>query len=101
MTTYHINGRQTGKTMALLNWLKFYPNGVILVHNQSEKERLLGLPGVVDSQVETVDSWIAGAKDGRSPGPVAVDNIEFMIQHFLGPVDQVTATGELFGEPPR
>lgn len=86
-----VNGRQAGKTYALVQWVKegeqtdSYPgwSRVILTHNIDEAQRLRQQYDLDYRQVFSVPEW-QHARLGREPVEVALDNADITLGHLLG-----------------
>lgn len=103
-------GRQTGKTRKLVDWLRFNPHGVLIVHSAEERQRILRQYGYGltyskerkaedDSRVITVQGVLDGRLRGRHPLIVAVDNLDLILPYLLGAeVGPVTMTPEWSSE---
>lgn len=98
-----VNGRQAGKTHALMKWVKegeetdSYPgwSRVILTHSLEEAQRLRTLYDLDYRQVFSVNEW-KNARLGRKPVDVAVDNADLILAHMIGQYpSQVAMTGTL------
>lgn len=74
-------GRQTGKTHALAAWAKEASNRVILVASNREAFHYRHDQGV--DSVFTFDQW-SRLRQGRSQSEVAIDNLEWVVQHIVG-----------------
>lgn len=96
-----VNGRQAGKTYALVQWVKegeetdSYPgwSRVILTHNLEEAARLRAQYDLDYRQVFSVVEW-QHARLGRKPVEVALDNADITLAHLLGQMPSlVSMTG--------
>jgi hypothetical protein len=102
VTTFHISGRQTGKTHEMIQWLRQHPDGVVLVHSQQAADQFKKqFEDTVRTRFPDTATVIpAGdAKDyfkgqAESLRPVALDNLDLAMREVFGrELDQVTATG--------
>jgi len=98
-----VNGRQAGKTHALVQWVKegeqtdSYPGWtrVILTHSLEEAQRLRNLYDLEYRQVFSMGEW-KNARLGRKPVDVAVDNVDMILAHMIGQYpSQVAMTGRI------
>lgn len=98
-----VNGRQAGKTYALMKWVKegektdSYPgwSRVLLTHSLAEAQRLRTLYDLDYRQVFSISEWKT-ARLGRKPVDVAVDNADMILAHMIGQYpSRVTMTGTL------
>ena len=103
-----MNGRQAGKTYALVQWVKdgeetdSYPgwSRVILTHSLEEAQRLRSLYDLEYRQVFSVNEWKT-ARLGRKPVDIAVDNADMILAHVIGQYpSQVALTGTVAGVQP-
>jgi len=98
-----VNGRQAGKTYALVQWVKegeqtnSYPgwSRVILTHTIDEAQRLRGLYELDYRQVFSVSEWRT-ARLGRRPVDVALDNADLVLASYLGQMPaKIAMTGSI------
>ena len=98
-----VNGRQAGKTYALVQWVKegeqtnSYPgwSRVILTHTIDEAQRLRGLYELDYRQVFSVSEWRT-ARLGRRPVDVALDNADLVLASYLGQMSaKIAMTGSI------
>lgn len=76
--------RRTGKTTAAVAWLRRNPNGVLLVMNVREQERLhRENPDLDKHRFITVDSARQGALVGKLPRRLAIDNLDLILADWL------------------
>lgn len=96
-----VNGRQSGKTYALVQWVRegvatdSYPgwSRVILTITINEAERLRRDYELDYRQVFSVNEWQT-ARIGRKPVEIAVDNADLVLASYLGQHPaQITLTG--------
>lgn len=104
MRIYEMN-RNGGKTNMLVEWLKYNPHGVLIVHSVQERQRILKQYGGLtfredriqedEKRVVTIQSVLEGKLRGRHPLIVAVDNLDLILPYILGAqVGPVTMTSE-------
>lgn len=98
-----VNGRQAGKTYALVQWVKdgertdSYPgwSRVILTHTIADADRLRKDYDLDYRQVFGVEEW-RKARIGRLPVAVAVDNADLVLASYLGQMPStVSITGRV------
>jgi len=96
-----VNGRQSGKTYALVEWIKegeetdSYPgwSRVLLCHSLEEAQRIRKLYDLDYRQVFGVSEWKT-ARIGRKPVDIAVDNVDLILASYLGQYPaQIAMTG--------
>ena len=96
-----VNGRQSGKTYTLVQWVKegeqtdSYPgwSRVILTHTIDEANRLRTLYDLDYRQVFSVGEW-GSARLGRKPVEIAVDNADLVLMSYLGQMPaKISVTG--------
>lgn len=96
-----VNGRQSGKTYALVQWVKegvetdSYPgwSRVILTHTIDEAIRLRADYDLDYRQVFSVEEW-RSARLGHLPVEVGVDNADLFLHRLIGQrPSRVTMTG--------
>lgn len=90
-------GRGTGKTTQLVNWLRFNPDGVLIVHSEMEKNRIIEeytWISLNSDRVVTISQVLNGRLRGRHPRPTfAVDNLDLILPMIIGgPVGPITMT---------
>lgn len=86
-----VNGRQSGKTYQLIQWVKdgektdSYPgwSRILLCHSLDEAQRLRTQYDLDYHQVFSVDEW-RHARKGRKPVEVALDNADLVLGMLLG-----------------
>lgn len=86
-----VNGRQSGKTFRLIQWVKegfettSYPGWtrVLLTHSLDEAQRLRAQYDLEYRQVFSVSEWQT-ARLGREPVEIAVDNADLVLTAYLG-----------------
>ena len=93
-----LGGRQTGRTTRMIEWLKDNPSGILIVHSESEAQRLSNLhdhDGIMELRLRivSVESWMNRRPSFHLPA-VAVDNADMVLQQLLGTgIDVVTMEG--------
>ena len=86
-----VNGRQSGKTHTLVEWIKegeetdSYPgwSRILLCHSLEEAQRIRQLYDLDYRQVFAVSEWKT-ARMGRKPVDIAVDNVDLILTSYLG-----------------
>jgi hypothetical protein len=86
-----VNGRQSGKTYRLIQWVKegeqtdSYPgwSRILLCHSLDEAQRLRTQYDLDYRQVFSVSEW-QHARKGRKPVEVALDNADLVLGMLLG-----------------
>jgi hypothetical protein len=89
MIHFVIRPRQEGKTTYLVEWAKLN-GGLVLTFNETEARRLRHVHGI------DAECFEGQPLRGRPPRPVAVDNVDIVLERLLGaPIDLASATGLL------
>lgn len=84
--------RRTGKTTYLVTWLEMTPHSVMVVHSESERDRILREnPQLEPERVLSLYSVLNGKLRGRERTTVAVDNLDLILPQLfngctVGPV---------------
>ncbi len=98
----HIGPRQSGKTTALLEWLRAGPDRYVVVHSQFEAYRLSQLvieyPDLFD-KIITVDELISKRiLRGKRNAEIAIDNLDLVLPQLIGSfsttIGPITYTGD-------
>ena len=87
--------RGGGKTTMMLAWLRTHPTGVLVTFSEGEAHRLRQMCKWADKDFDKGRIMVAdrGCLRGREVGPVAVDNLDLVLESLLGaPVYVATAT---------
>lgn len=95
MEIYQV-GRGKGKTNSLLRWLKATPNGMLLVHSEAEKKRLLDENEWLSTfQIISPGRLLDGGLRGHRQTILAIDNLDLILPTLLGAtIGPVTMTPE-------
>lgn len=79
-------GRGTGRTTQLVLWVRRFPNRVLVVHSETERDRILkDYFNTNKDQVITIQAVLDGRLRGRNPRPIlGVDNLDLILPYVLG-----------------
>lgn len=94
---FMIRPRQGGKTHETVEWLRADPLRVLIVHDETERKRLMDTYKVPSGQIYNAQTCRARLA-GRGVTEVAVENLDLILGYLLGvynPIVRVTATGEV------
>jgi hypothetical protein len=83
--------RRAGKTMDSLRWLALHPNGVLIVHDYHEKDRLARQFPELADRIFTIIAWQEGAMRGLQFQEVAIDNLDLCLRVLFAPQTVVQA----------
>lgn len=97
-----IGGRQAGKTIALLDWVRAgrrratYPfwSRVIVTATEREASRLRKEGGLEFRQVFSFADWRLAHRT-QADVEIAVDDIDLLLRHLIGDVQVASATGQI------
>jgi hypothetical protein len=90
-----IKRRRGGKTTALLNEMKYFPESVLVCFSESEADRLRKEnPDMSPKQFVSGPSVMGGILRGRNPEPLLfIDNADLVLRSiFHHPIQAVTFT---------
>jgi len=91
-----VGGRGSGKTLAMINWLREHEYGVLYVATETEAARLRNLyddDGTLGMAARIVPAHQGTLRGSVYRPEVAIDNVDMVLRQLFGDVRVVTMTG--------
>ena len=76
--------RQVGKTTQLARMVKEDPKGILIVHNYTDKGRVIKLYDLPENKVSTYVDFKSSKIEGANPANIYIDNAEWLLKGLCG-----------------